>query len=174
IAFLPENIMHLLGIKSYSIDKPIISTENRTPSYSRDFYNDFEDGCLNFEKCWVESLNKVIDKLAALKYLPEIRTENVRIGGAGDYIKLNFSNLIRTNVPILGIAVTKTGQEHSVPISTLNLMTDKRVMQHTAFRKAVPCTKLRVSCMLENGSWQIQETISFVKHIKKKKKKKKK
>ena len=174
IAFLPPNIMHLIGIKSYSIQQPITSGTSKTPSYSREFYADFRNGCLDFDKCWVESLNKVTDKLNALKHLPEIITENVRIGGSGDYMKLTFSNLLRTNRAILGIAITKSDSEYSVPISTLNLITDKRAREHTAFTQAVCCSKLRISTRLDSGLWQVQETIPFINNTTNKKKRKKK
>lgn len=175
VAFLTENIMHLLGIKAYAKSQPILIQGSETPSNAKKFYTDFKGNSLNFDNCWVESFSKINDKLKALEFLPEIITDKVRIGGPGDYIKLKFSNIVRTNKRILGIAIIKDNPDYSIPLSVLNLSEDKRAIQNNAFSKAVPCTKILIYKRLENGNWQFHDRIAFnLDDTKKKKKKKKK
>lgn len=173
VVFLKENIMHLLGIEAYAESQPIIRGKNRTDTYAKEFYKDYKKDSLKFEKCWVESLSKVKGKLEALKHLPELITEDVRIGESGTYIGLRFSNLVRTSRKILGIAVTVTSQNYSVPKSTLNLSTDVRATKDKSFTKVVRCTKIVIHKKLANDNWEREKVISFPVNKKRKKKRKK-
>jgi len=173
VVFLAESIMHLLGIAAYAESQPIMLGDDKTPSYAKDFYEDYRKDSLEFDKCWVESLTKVKDKLKVLEHLPELITENVRIGESGTYINLSFSNLIRTNRKILGIAVTPTEMSFSVPKSALNLSEDTRATKDKALNSVVRCSKIVIHKRLENGTWQREKTIPFEINKTKKKKNKK-
>lgn len=173
VAFLPKNIMHLFGISAYADNRPIKSGESFT--YAIQFYDDFKKDCLNFEKCWVESISKVSEKVSALAHIEELLDKDVRIGGSGSYISLSFSNIIRTNKKILAVAVIGTSQGFCIPLSALNLTNDKRATQDPTIHSVVPCSKLIVYIRQENGEWQLQEQKIFdiKKNVKKGKKNKK-
>lgn len=173
VAFLPKNTMHLLGISAYADSEPLLG---KSPTYAVQFYDDFTRNCLNFDKCWVESISKVSDKISALAHIEQLLDKDVRIGGAGKYISLSFSNIIRTNKKILAVAVTGTSQGFCVPQSALNLTNDKRANQDPTIHSVVPCSKLRIYTRLENGEWQLQEQKIFnmKKNTKKGKKKERK
>lgn len=168
-----ESIMHLFGIAYYALDRRLTLSQFNQPSFAKKFFNDFKNNNLDLDKCWVESLDKVKDKMEALKFLPDIKTNKVRIGGYGKLRSISMTNTLRTSKTFLGLGLYHES-ENSVPRTCLNLKADINARNNPVFRNVHRCSKIIEYRRLPTGTWEKVNQQVFILNKKNKKKAKKK
>lgn len=173
-----ESIMHLFGINYYAIEERDTEEKYQQPSFSLEFFRDFESNKLNFSKCWVENLSKVEDKMSVLRYIEDIKTEKVRVGEYGLLRKIPMTNTLSTPKTLLGLGLHHDNPEFSIPRTCLNLQEDKVARNHKSFKNVYKCSKIIEYERLPNGEWKKIRHEDFTKKLQaeraaKKKKKKK-
>ena len=180
VCFPRESILHLMGISYYDFEERNTPELIKQPKDALEFYNDYRKEDLNFSKCWVESLNKVRDKVSILRHITGIKTSEVRIGEDGHLRTIPMTNTLSTPKIGLGIALAHDCPDFSIPRSCLNLVFDREAKDHKSFRNTHRCIKIDIYHRHPNGKWQIEERLNFFNELqqvnsnKKKKKAKKK
>lgn len=169
-----ESIMHLFGINYYaSHERHTIHLYNQ-PSFALSFYRDFESNKLDFSKCWVESLAKVKDKMSVLKYIKDIKNDNVRVGKYGILRTIPMTNTLSIHRTFLGLGLYHDNPEFSVPRTCLNLKKDNEAQNNTSFRNVYKCSKIIEYERLPNGKWQKIRHDDYTKYLQAEKSLKKK
>ncbi len=168
-----ESIMHLFGIAYYSIDERTTPELFEQPSFAKEFFSDFKNNNLSLNKCWVESLTKVNDKIEVLQFISDIKTSKVRIGGGGKLRTISMTNTLRTSRTFLGLGLFHES-ENSIPRTCLNLKADTQAKNNLAFKNVYKCSKIIEYNRLPNGLWKQCKKQTFNLNNKKKKKKRQK
>lgn len=174
VCFTEESILHLLGISYYDNERRVTIESLRAAKNARLFYSDFKAKNLNYEKCWVESLNKVKDKVTVLRHIADIKTSKVRIGENGQLRTIPLTNTLSTPKIGLGIALHHDCPDYSIPRSCLNLAADREAKSHASFRKTARCIKIWIYQRNQGGGWKLIDKIDCSKELQDAKSKKKK
>ena len=165
VCFTRKSILHLMGISYYDFEERDTPELIQQPKYALEFYNDYRKKDLNFSKCWVESLNKVRDKVSILRHITGIKTFDVRIGEDGQLRTIPMTNTLSTPKIGLGIGLFHDCPDFSIPRSCINLTLDREAKEHKSFRNVYRCNKIDIYRRHPNGKWQIEERLNFFKEL---------
>lgn len=150
----PKSVMHLFGISYYDINCRNTPELYNNPSFALEFYRDFNSGKLELNKCWVESLEKVLKKMEVLREISRIKTFDVRIGQCGQLRTICMTNTIRVSKSCLGLGLCRSNQGFSIPKTCLNLQADVEANNNVSFKRCCKCSKIIEYLKLQNGKWK--------------------